>query len=170
MTALLLADRRDHVIEQLALGYAGSAFEVDELERRLALAHSASSPAELDSLVTDLVPASTALVPAKHLRVVFGSIERMGPWTVPSRLSARVVCGNLLLDLRDARLGRETTIEVDCTFGNVEVIVPPHVSVDVDARAFLGNVEERTFDAGATTFVRVTGRVRFGNLEVFTRR
>jgi hypothetical protein len=106
------------------------------------------------------------------MRVVLGSLERVGPWAVPAELKARVVCGNLLLDLREARLAGATTLEVDITMGNVEVIVPPGVTVDVDASSFLGNIEERIErpPAGATCVVRVVGRVKLGNLELSTLR
>src|SRR5262249_24593442 len=136
--------RRDNVIDRLSSGCAQGLFEVEELERRLALAHAAQTPRELDVLVTDLAPTSTstALVPAQRTRVVFGSLERTGPWAVPQHLAARVVFGHLLLDLREARLGADTTIELRVTMGNVEVIVPPGVDVDVDASSFLGNAEE----------------------------
>lgn len=173
MSNTLLAERRETVIEQLSAGYAGDVLEVEELERRLALVHAAKSPAELDALVTDLVPvrASTALVPARKLNVVLGSIERVGPWVVPSHLQARVTWGNLVLDLREAQLGPGvTTIDVRCTMGNVEVIVPPAVAVDVDATSLLANVEEHTERAATgASLVRIVGRVRLGNLEVSTR-
>jgi len=173
MTDQLLSDRRDHVIDCLSTDYANGAFEVEELERRMALAHAAHTAAELDAIVTELVPVSSpALVEAKRMRVVMGSIERTGPWIVPHQLAARVVMGNLVLDLRDARLGASgTTIDVQVTMGNVEVIVPPGVDVEVDASSFLGNIEERTerATAGAAP-VRIVGRVRLGNLEVATLR
>jgi hypothetical protein len=172
MSNTLLADRRDHVIEQLTAGYAGDAFDVDELERRLALAHTAQTPAELDGLVTDLVPtsATTALVPAKRLSAVLGSIERVGPWTVPPHLAARALWGNIVLDLRDAQLGPGvTTIEVKCTMGNIEILVPPAFAVDVDVSSFMGNVEERTrWVPKGAALVRIVGRVRLGNVEVTT--
>ncbi|HEU4614536.1 MAG TPA: DUF1707 domain-containing protein [Kofleriaceae bacterium] len=175
MNDTLLTDRRDLVIDRLSSGYAQGLFDVDELEHRLALVHAAQTPVELDALVKDLVPASatTALVPAKKTRVLFGAVERTGPWAVPQRLAASVVCGHLLLDLREARLAPgETTIEVSVTMGNVEVIVPPGVEVDVDASSFLAHAEERVEHAGGArgTLVRIVGRVRFGNLEVETRR
>ncbi|NVB77850.1 MAG: DUF1707 and DUF2154 domain-containing protein [Kofleriaceae bacterium] len=177
MSNTLLAERRDNVIEQLSAGYAGDAFEVEELERRLALAHAARTPTELDALVTDLAPGtamvatSTALVPARRMNVMLGSIEREGPWVVPSHLAARVVWGNLVLDLREAQLGPGiTTIDVRCTMGNVEIIVPPAVAVDVDVSSLLANVEERTEPAARSGVrVQIVGRVRFGNLEVSTR-
>lgn len=173
MTNTLLAERRDTVIGQLSAGYAGDAFDVEELERRLALAHAARTPAELDVLVTDLVPtsATTALVPAKRLSAVFGSIERVGRWSVPQHLAARALWGSIVLDLREAQLGPGvTTIEVKCTMGNIEIIVPPAVAVDVDVSSLMGNVEQRTErSAQGPALVRIVGRVRLGNVEVSTR-
>ncbi|MBV8762944.1 MAG: hypothetical protein JO257_37005, partial [Deltaproteobacteria bacterium] len=126
-----------------------------------------------DALVTDLAPATTqALVPAQRLRVVFGSVERTGPWTMPQQLRARVVCGNLELDLREARIaGGVTTIDVSVTMGNVEIIVPPGVQVDVQASSLMGAIEERTEPAAtAASVIRVVGNVRLGHLEVSTLR
>lgn len=173
-----LAEHRDRVIEQLSSGFAGDRIEVEEYERRVALAHDAGSLADLDALVTDLVPArstslapaapSLALVPAKRLRAIFGSIERVGPWAVPSEVAARVVCGNVLLDLREAQLPPVTTIEVNVTLGNVEILVPPGVSVEMEADPILGNVEDRTEPGLATSLVRVVGRVKLGNVEAWT--
>lgn len=169
----VLDQHRERVIDQLSSEFAGDRLEVEELERRLALAHTADTSAALDALVIDLVPtggAPTALVPAKRLRVVLGSVERVGVWAVPQHLAARVLWGNLELDLRDARLAPGvTTIDVHVTMGNVELVVPPGVAVDVDAGALLGHVEDRTEHGAATTHVlRVTGRVTLGNLEVTT--
>ena len=170
----LTEEHRERVIESLSSGYAQGVLEVDELDRRLALVQTAKNSRELEALVTDLAsrPSTpTALVPTQRMRIMFGSIERTGPWSVPQQLRARVVCGNLELDLRDARLAPGlTTIEVDVTMGNVEVIVPPGFQVDVEASSFLGAVEERTERASiaATNVIRVIGRVRLGHLEVST--
>lgn len=174
----VLAAHRDRVIDQLSSGFAVDRLEVDELERRLALAHAADSPAALDSLVTDLAPSTsgplapihTALVPAKRLRVILGSVERFGAWAVPQHLIARVVWGNLELDLRDAQLAPGvTTIELHVTMGNVELLVPRGLAVDVDAGAVLGHVEDRTEATTAPSrLLRITGRVTLGNLEVTT--
>jgi hypothetical protein len=165
----VLTDRRDRVIDRLSSDYANGHFEVEELERRLALVHAAQTPAELEALVP--TGTTTALVPAQRVRVVLGSIERTGPWVVPAQLTARVLWGNLVLDLREARLGTTTTIEARVTMGNLEVIVPPGVDVELDATSLLGNVEQRTTRApGAGPVVRITGRVKLGNLEVSTMR
>ena len=88
-----LRDRREQVISRLSEGYARDLIDVDELERRLDLAHGAHSVAELDPLVADLgdpaPAASTALVragptaiddperaDARRLRVIMSAIER----------------------------------------------------------------------------------------------
>ena len=185
-----LRDRREQVISRLSDGYARDIFDVDELERRLDLAHSARSVAELDALVSDLgdaPAASTALVPAgvtaiddparaatKKLRVIMSSVERRGRWTVPSQLDLRVLWGNAELDFRDASLGPGvTTIHVRVFMGNFELILPPTLAIEVDVTSFAGSVTERHRvppDADASRpQIRVVGRVAFGNLEITTR-
>ena len=170
MSEAQLADRRDIIIDRLTSDYAAGAFEVEELERRIALVHSAETPAELDALVP--VSQSVALVPVQNLRVVLGSIERTGPWAVPQQLEARVLFGNLLLDLRQAQLAPGvTTIEVNITMGNVELLVPPGVTIDIGASSILGNIEDLNEFARPSTgpVIRIIGRVKLGNLAVSSR-
>jgi len=187
-----LRDRREHVIARLSESYAEDLFDVDELERRLDLAHGAASVAELDGLTADLAPvaatsASTALVLAgptaiddpnrldtKKQRVIMSSVERRGRWSVPRRLDLRVFMGNAELDFRDASLGSGiTTIHVRVFMGNIEVILPPNLGIDVDVSSFAGSVTERHRvppDADpARPLIRIEGTVRFGNLEITTR-
>ncbi|HEY4055250.1 MAG TPA: LiaF domain-containing protein [Kofleriaceae bacterium] len=168
--ALPTDEHRNRVIEQLSYGFANERFEVEELERRLALAEAAETPAALDALIADLalVPTSTALVPAKKMRAIFGSIEKVGAWTVPQHIRARVVFGSVELDLREAQLSPITTIDLSVTFGSVEVIVPPGVAVEIDAQPTLGSVEDETNPVAPTKLVRITGNVRLGSVEVET--
>ena len=191
MTESLVAlrDRREQVILRLSEAYADDVFDVDELERRLDLAHGARGVAELDALVADLAPATTttALVLAgptaiddpqradtKRLRVIMSSVERRGRWSVPSTLHLRVLWGNAELDFRDASIGAGvTTIHVRVFMGNFEVVLPPNLAIDVDVSSFAGSVTERhrvpPDDDPARPVIRIVGSVMFGNLEITTR-
>lgn len=183
-----LRDRRQEVIARLSEAYADDLYDVDELDRRLDLAHAARTVAELDALVEDLGPArSTALVPAstqaiddpsraerKRQRIWMSSVERHGRWTMPRTLQLSVFWGNAELDFREASLGPGiTTLDLGVTMGSVELILPPGLAVDVDVSSFMGNVEERHRvppDADpARPQLRIVGAVRLGNLELSTR-
>lgn len=176
------------MIARLSECFAGDVLEVDELERRLDLAHAARSVAELEELVGDLAPSQTTALVAvppsaiddpsravtKQLRVVLSHVERRGRWTVPRTLRLRVFWGNAELDFRDASLAPGvTTIDVGVLMGNLEIILPPHLSIDVDVSSFMGSVEERHRvppDADpARPVLQLVGAVRLGNLEISTR-
>lgn len=199
MTESLVAlrDRREQVIARVSEAYAADLIDVDDLDRRLDLAHQARSVAELDQLVADLAPAnsapapagtpSTALVPAgshaiddpdrpeqKRLRVIMGAVERRGPWTMPRRMVTRVFWGSAELDFREASIAPGTSVlDVSVTMGSLELILPPWLAVDVDVSSFAAAVEERHRaprepDPGRP-LLRVTGAVRLGSLEISTR-
>ena len=182
-----LRDRREQVIHRLSEGYAQDVFDIDELERRLDLAHGARSVAELDALLADLGPSTTALVPVgptaiedpdraerKRVRVMLSAVERRGRWSVPRRLDLRVLWGHVELDFRDASLGPGvTTIHVRVFMGNLEIVLPPGLGIDIDVSSFASAVTERhrvpPDHDPARPLIRVVGKVRFGNIEVTTR-
>jgi cell wall-active antibiotic response 4TMS protein YvqF len=108
------------------------------------------------------------LVPPQRLDSVMSSVEQRGPWEVAPQLASRVLCGNLVLDLRDARFtAAGTTIEIHVTMGNLEVIVPPGMGVEVEASSLFANIEDRSEPAPSAR-VRIVGSVKLGNLEVCT--
>ncbi len=176
------------MISRLSECYASDVLEVDELERRLDLAHAARTVAELDALVADLAPGpTTALVPAppaglddparaerKRMRVIMSHVARRSRWTVPRALEVRVFWGNAELDFREASLAPGvTTIDAGVLMGNLEIVLPPHLAIDVDVSSFMGSVEERhrvpPDPDPARPMLRITGAVRLGNLEISTR-
>jgi hypothetical protein len=178
-------DHRDQVIARISEAYAGDLFDVDELDRRLDLAHQARTIAELDVLVADLAASPGVATPslalddpgraeAKTLRVIMGSVERRGTWIVPRNLTTRVFWGNAELDFREASLGAGvTTLDVRVTMGSLEIIVPPSLATDVDVSSFMGSVEARHRAPDepdpARPLLRVTGSVVMGSVEVKTR-
>jgi hypothetical protein len=181
-----LRDRRANVIARVSDAYATDLFDVDELDRRLDLAHAARTVAELDVLTEDLGEPTTALAVAgtqaiedpsrsaqKKLRVIMGNIERRGRWVVPKSNAVRVFWGNAELDFRDASLAPGVTeIDIRVTMGNIEMILPPDLAIEVDVSSVMGNVEQRhrtPVDPDPTRpMLRVTGRVVMGNLEIST--
>ncbi len=124
------------------------------------------------------------------LNVVMGSCERRGAWNVPSRVEAHVKFGNMELDLREAQLGPDTTIDARIYMGNLEIIVPSDLAVDVAVDSVMGNVEHGARDGvgdgvqvggdgetlashayrdpaqPAPRRLRVTGKVKLGNCEI----
>jgi signal transduction histidine kinase len=103
------------------------------------------------------------------IKVVMGSIERRGPWQVPRELPIRVVFGNCELDLRNATLEEgTTTFDVNVTMGNLEILVPTDLPVELDVESVTGNVTDwRKQAAGTSTRrLKITGKVKAGNCEV----
>lgn len=76
------------------------------------------------------------------LRVIMGSCERRGAWKVPPRIEAYVKFGNMELDLRDAELGPDTTIDARIVMGSLEIIVPHDLAIDVNVDTSAGSVED----------------------------
>ncbi|MGE5185244.1 MAG: ATP-binding protein [Acidobacteriota bacterium] len=106
-----------------------------------------------------------------ELRATFGSVERAGPWPVPRELDVRVRFGHALLDLREAVLEPgETVFHVSVRMGNLEVIVPPELAVDMNVESFASNLEEVRRRAASPDpdkpRLKITGSVKAGNCEV----
>ncbi|MBP9204026.1 MAG: DUF1707 and DUF2154 domain-containing protein [Kofleriaceae bacterium] len=184
-----LRDRREQVIAQLTDAFGQGEFEVEELERRLDLAHAASSLAELTPLVADLAaPATTtALVPAsaaaveradrpakKRFIAIMSGVVRKGRWTVPRKMQLVALMGGAELDFREAEFGAGVTeLHVTCLMGGAEITVPPWLAVESDATAIMGGFEG--MDRGRGTpdpdrpLLRITGLVIMGGVEITTR-
>lgn len=188
-----LRDRRDEVIALLTLRFSDDVLDVDELDRRLDLAHSATSLAELDALVTDLdAPATTTALatrpassqtlvrddpnrPAeKKLWCILSGVDRKGRWIVPRTMRVRCFWGGGRLDFREADFGPGVTeLHISCVMGGFEVIVPPNLAVDVDASAIMGGFDERHRAPAAAepgqAVLRITGFVMMGGVSIETR-
>jgi DUF1707 SHOCT-like domain len=185
-------DRREQVIELLTQRFSDDAFDVDELDRRLDLAHTASSIAELDALVADLAPAgepTTALVPAaattmvrddpsrpahRNVWCVMSGLDRKGRWLVPRTMRVRCFWGGGILDYRDADFGHGVTeLHVTAIMGGLQIIVPPGLAVDVDASAIMGGFDERHRTAPNPDpdrpILRITGFAMMGGVSIETR-
>jgi hypothetical protein len=186
---IALRDAREQAIAQLSDAFANDVIEIDEFERRLTLAHRASSVAEIAQTVSDLTAAAptTALAVASpasiapgsdgstgNLMAIFGGVERSGRWRPPSRLQAFAIMGGMVLDFREASLlPGVTEIQVLAVMGGAQIIVPPGLSVEVSGTAIMGGFAHvdrvpETLDPDRPV-LRVHGLAFMGGVAVETR-
>ena len=167
---------RDRAIVQLREAAAEGRLTLEEFTQRMSLAVEARTHGELDELMHDLPAASAPVPSAAHTRLrwivsVMGNTTRRGRWKVGERTIAVCAMGNATIDLREAVLaGPEVEILVFCTMGNVHVVVPDGVDVDLSAISFMGNKFDRSRQGAgsAAPVVRIGGLVTMGNLFVRT--
>jgi hypothetical protein len=172
--------------ERLGDGYANDLLDADELDRRLDALEHAATASEIAVLVDDLaapiavqdVPGAdcVALVPIDtvaltgSIRAIFAETKRAGPWTPARSTAVAAVFASVRLDLREAQLAAGVTaFEVNVVVGELEVIVPPGLAVDVECNALFGEIDQDESLAGAPTGaarIRITGRVWFGSVTI----
>jgi hypothetical protein len=187
-----LRDRREQVISALTEHYAADLFDVDELDKRIDLAHRARSIAELEEIVVDLAPLpapttalatrTTGLVVAddpsrpekRRMFAIMGGFDKKGRWRVPRFL--RIICfwGGGSLDFREADFAPGVTeVRITAVMGGVEIIVPPNLAVECDASAIMGGFEEMDRGHGepdpGRAVLRITGLAVMGGVSIETR-
>jgi hypothetical protein len=154
-----LRDERERIILVLSDAFAKGDLEIEDFERRLTLAHRTDSIAALEELVRDLKAStgeptpSAALVPVVSAAVVpvraeeslfsvMGSVERNGQWTPPRVLRVMSLMGSVKLDYREASLASGTSeVVVTTIMGQVDIIVPPSLAVEMSGSAIMGSFE-----------------------------
>lgn len=183
---------RDRAIASLSDAFAHDALDVEEFERRVTVAHTSESAAEIQALIADL-PASTdaiarvpvALAPAaptalsgqsepETMYAIMGGIERRGAWTVPSRWRVIAMMGGAELDLREARFPAGVIdLEVKAVFGGVQIIVPPGLAVEVHGTAIMGGFQNLNRSPAhpdpAAPLLRVHGIAVMGGVDITMR-
>src|SRR3954468_8766303 len=91
---------------------------------------------------------------------------------MPAENSFRTWFGNIKLDLRQVQISAtETHIHARALFGNVDLLVPESVEVEVQARTQVGrtNLQGSSGMPGAPRIV-LTGGTFFGDIKVRRRR
>jgi hypothetical protein len=178
-----LVAEREKVVARLSDAFAHDRLNVDELERRLTLAHERNSIASINQLVDDLAEAdgrAQALAHAsdfpQHRRItaIFAGQQISGPQPLPRRLKIRAIFGGVQLDLRDALFPDGVVeVEVKTVFGGVQIVVPPTLAVECHGVAILGgfqNLNRAPANSDPSSpLLRVRGRVVFGGVQIETR-
>lgn len=183
-TLVALERSRAQARERLGEAYAHDLLDADELDRRLDALEQAATAADVAILTDDLAapsavsdaPATAALVPLDQvpaqaqIRAWFSETKRVGPWTPARDNHVRVGVASVRLDLREARLAPGvTSFAVDVLLGELELIVPPNVPVDVECSAVFGEIDQDqsvTPTPAGDARIRVTGRVWFGSIAI----
>ena len=90
---------------------------------------------------------------------LFGDSTRSGTWLPPEHLNAVAGFGNVKLDFTLADLPPgPTEVQGFAVFGNVEILVPPHIDVEQSGISIFGKVTHRSSrKAGKKLLRRVLG-------------
>ncbi len=138
---LASAAERDSAAQRLQLAFAEHRLTDEEFDRRIQLALTARTNAELDQLVADL-PAATAVTGTGQLArpatkrgalalAIKGSVTRAGHWRVPRRLTCVAYKGSGRLDLSAAELTAPvTTIRAIAYKSTIDVVLPPGARIE----------------------------------------
>jgi len=190
-----LESERHEAIRIMAAAVAEDRLPIRQLESRLALVRQAPNRATLEAIVADLAPsgecalplgvartstdpaALAPIEPAEVLRIstVLSSSKRAGSWTVPLRLEIRGLIGDLTVDLRDAIFCSDVLdIDLDLLLGNLVIIVPAGAQVENEAEERWSSTSHSTRSARGAgpigLLIRLTGRVRWSNVEIKEKR
>ncbi len=187
--------RRD-AIRLLCRAQADDRLSVEAFETRLDQINRAPNPATIAAVIADLaddpelatppftptygLPAvadHTAVIrpvaPSEFSRItsVFGSTKRAGSWTVPLLIEARVLLGEMTLDLRDAVFGADVVdITIDVDLGSFTLIVPAGTQVENEVNETLSSSSHSTRSTGGVRpnglLVRLSGQATLASVEI----
>jgi hypothetical protein len=109
-----------------------------------------------------------------HAGVVsfLSSNERRGRWEMPRHFRALAVLGSVELDLREADVGYGVSvIEAVAVMGNIELTIPPQITVECDGDSLLGTftlkyVGTSPTQASSDRVIRITGTAYIGAVSV----
>ena len=170
---------RDATMTRLRDAAVEGRLTFEELADRLEAADGAVTRDDLERLTEDL-PAAPAATPSTDVArlptrtsTVFGDVRRAGAWTVPAGGKWESLFGDVVLDLREARVrGPEIRIDAGTIFGNVELLVPEGVEVEVRSRTCFWDIKQEAAEAAAPGAPRIllTGGTVFGDVRVRSQR
>lgn len=164
---------REATVDRLREAAAEGRLTLEELTDRIEVAAGAVMRSELVPLTSDLPTTIAVHQPAAtaNIRAV-GDVKRAGTWTVDAENEFRTWFGTIKLDLRGAQIsGTEIHIHARAVFGNVVLLVPEGVEVDLQARTQIGRTKhEAGPPAPGAPRVVLSGGTFFGDIKIQRRR
>jgi Domain of unknown function (DUF1707)/Cell wall-active antibiotics response 4TMS YvqF len=168
---------REAAIDRLRDAAGEGRLTFEELADRIETAAHAETREELDQVTEDLPapPAAPRAIATRPTRAstAFGDVHRAGTWSVPAEGRWLSLFGDVVLDLREARVaGPETQIDAGTIFGDVELLVPEGVEVEVRSRTVFGALEQEAGDAAPRHAPRIVlrGGSLFGDVRIHAQR
>jgi hypothetical protein len=164
---------RERTAELLQKACGDGRLTLEEFSVRVGAAWAAETSTELQVATAGLalLPVVGAAQPVDRVVTVFSESKRKGRWRLRGQaLRTLTVFGTLELDLREV-LTDADTIEVtgSCWFGEVKIIVPEGVEVDLIGRALFASREVHLAPVPrvpGTPLVRLDLSVNFGSVSV----
>lgn len=128
-------DDRERVTHLLRDAAGDGRLTLEELTERLDRTFAARTRGELDDLTRDLAHAVRPTTPGpasapRKVSAIMSGAEVRGRLRLEDGLEVRAVMGGVSIDLTQAELAGETTIELHVVMGYVEIIVPSGVQVE----------------------------------------
>ena len=166
-------DEREAVVDQLRAASAEGRLTLEELTTRTEAAYAARTRGELATVTTDLPvrrPATASEQPARASRIisVFADVTRTGSWRAEGSVTPMSLFGDVELDLRQATVpSGEASILAIAPFGDIEVIVPDGVSVELSGFSVFGRTKldvREAASAASAPVVRVRAFTIFGSV------
>jgi hypothetical protein len=144
--------RRDEVIDLLTDAFARDLLDTAEYEYRVGQANAVDDLARLNSLVADLTKTrerSLQKYPSPgsmDLSAVFSTQHFDGDWLTNEHVKLRTFMGSVVCDFRRPVLGPLTRVEIRAIMGEVKIIVPKGVRIQVNINPILGEVTRHRGD------------------------
>lgn len=175
-------EEREHVVGVLQKAIGRGMIDLDEFTERTDIALAARTRGELNAVLVDIpglvnrdLGAPQPVRVSDHQRLMltakYSSLVRNGRWLVPPEVVVQNKYGSTKLDFTDAQVSSPTVyIELDSKWGSVEVIIPEHASVDLNAITEIkfGSLEDKTGSDGRPGTPRLvfSGRLHGGSLTI----
>ncbi|MFA1545465.1 DUF1707 domain-containing protein [Actinomadura chokoriensis] len=167
---------REAVVERLRIASVEGRLTFEELTERTEAAYAAVSRGELERITADLPglgapganPAPSQV--KRRFSAVMGDCKERIVGRIDGPLEAVSVMGDVELDLRGAQVPTgEVRISATAVMGDVKIIVPDGVSVELSGHNFLGDRKVSVRDplpGARVPVVRVTATVVMGDVKI----
>jgi hypothetical protein len=124
---------RDRIVEVLREAAADGRLTADELDQRLEAALTARTLADLEPLLDGLTAGLAEVPDLERIKCGSGIVKRDRSWVVPRRLEIELGSGSVLLDFRQAVIGKpELHIDLRIASGSLKLITRPGIVVDAN--------------------------------------